>query len=82
MRMEGHALHDSAKYVPTDLLDKWKEKDPIANYKSLLYEKKLLDKKTENNLIEQINKEVSNGVRWAEKSPFPDPATLTEGVYA
>ena len=82
MRMEGHALHDSAKYVPTDLLDKWKEKDPIANYKSLLYEKKLLDKKTENNLIEQINKEVSNGVRWAEKSSFPDPATLTEGVYA
>ena len=57
-------------------------KDTIANYKSLLYEKKLLDEKTENNLIEQIDKEVSNGVRWAEKSPFPDPTTLTEGVYA
>ena len=48
----------------------------------LLYEKKLLDEEPENNLIKQIDKEVSNGARWAGNSPFPDPATLTEGVYA
>ena len=69
-------------YTGTNKIDFREEKDPIANYRSLLYEKELLDEETENNLIEQIDKEVSNGMRWAENSPFPDPATLTEGVYA
>ena len=32
--------------------------------------------------MEQINKEVSDGEQWAENSPYPDPSTLTEGVYA
>ena len=57
-------------------------KELKQNYKSLLYEKELLDEQTEKSLIKQIDKEISAGVLWAEKSPFPDPATLTEGVYA
>ena len=82
MRMEGHALHDSAEYVPKELLDEWKEKDPIENYKTMLYEKGILNKQTEKILMEQINKEVSDCEQWAENSPYPDPSTLTEGVYA
>ena len=82
MRMEGHALHDSAEYVPVELLDKWSKKDPISTYKSLLYEKQLLDDETERNLINQIENEVSDGVLWAENSPYPHPNTLTDGVYA
>ena len=38
MRMRGHAEHDDASYVPKELLDKWKKKDPI-----LLCEKRLLE---------------------------------------
>ncbi len=82
MRMQGHALHDSAEYVPTELLDKWRKQDPISNYKTLLYEKQLLDDQTERNIITQIQQEVSDGVLWAENSPYPDPSTLTDGVYA
>ena len=82
MRMEGHALHDSAEYVPVELLDKWTKKDPISTYKRLLYEKQLLDDETERNLIKQIENEVSDGVLWAENSPYPHPNTLTDGVYA
>ena len=82
MRMEGHALHDSAEYVPKELLDTWEEKDPIENYKLMLYKKQILNKKTEKLLIQQIDIEVSNGEQWAENSPYPDPSTLTEGVYA
>jgi TPP-dependent pyruvate/acetoin dehydrogenase alpha subunit len=29
----------------------------------------------------QILGEVDEAVAWAEKSPFPDPATLLDGVY-
>jgi TPP-dependent pyruvate/acetoin dehydrogenase alpha subunit len=82
MRMEGHALHDSAEYVPTEMLDKWRKQDPISNYKSLLHNKQLLDDQTERSLTKQIENEVSDGVLWAENSPYPDPSTLTDGVYA
>ena len=30
MRMEGHAVHDDAFYVPRELLAAWRERDPIA----------------------------------------------------
>ena len=28
-----------------------------------------------------IRQEVDDAVAWAESSPFPDPATLLDGVY-
>jgi pyruvate dehydrogenase E1 component alpha subunit len=29
----------------------------------------------------RIRGEIDEAVAWAEKSPFPDPATLLDGVY-
>jgi TPP-dependent pyruvate/acetoin dehydrogenase alpha subunit len=28
-----------------------------------------------------VHREVDEGVAWAEQSPYPDPATLLDGVY-
>src|SRR6201747_1086693 len=33
LRMEGHAVHDDASYVPRELFEKWAERDPIARYR-------------------------------------------------
>ena len=30
LRMEGHAVHDDAFYVPPDMLAAWRERDPVA----------------------------------------------------
>ena len=30
LRMEGHAVHDDAFYVPPELLAAWRERDPVA----------------------------------------------------
>ncbi|MEK6559015.1 MAG: thiamine pyrophosphate-dependent enzyme, partial [Planctomycetota bacterium] len=38
MRMHGHSEHDSAKYVPRELLEEWKKKDPILNLDKYLLE--------------------------------------------
>ena len=32
MRMHGHSAHDGAEYVPKELMNEWKEKDPVINF--------------------------------------------------
>src|SRR5512145_2090799 len=38
LRMEGHAVHDDAFYVPKELFESWAEKDPIERFRSWLRE--------------------------------------------
>jgi pyruvate dehydrogenase E1 component alpha subunit len=82
MRMMGHAIHDGAEYVPRELLEAWEKRNPI-----LLYERKLLDEGVADQIeIDEIRQrcevEVTDAIDFAEKSPFPDAATVTDGVYA
>src|SRR5574339_506478 len=36
MRMHGHSEHDPAKYVPHELLEEWRKKDPLLKAERLL----------------------------------------------
>src|SRR5512146_750646 len=36
MRMKGHAIHDAAQYVPKDLFEYWRARDPIARFENYL----------------------------------------------
>src|ERR1700736_1536674 len=36
MRMRGHAQHDPAEYVPKDMFEYWKQRDPIVLYEKFL----------------------------------------------
>ncbi len=38
LRMEGHAIHDDASYVPKELFERWGERDPIERYRAWLHE--------------------------------------------
>jgi 2-oxoisovalerate dehydrogenase E1 component len=42
-RMRGHEEASGVKYVPQALFDKWKEKDPIANFEQFLLDEGVLD---------------------------------------
>jgi len=80
-RMTGHSAHDGADYVPPGLFEEWAKRDPIAR----LEEKMLAERWTERDALDQmhaaIRQEVDEAVAWAENSPYPDPATLLDGVY-
>ncbi len=43
MRMRGHAQHDPAEYVPKELFEFWKARDPIEQYERRLAADGLLD---------------------------------------
>src|SRR5262249_43414564 len=36
LRMEGHAVHDDAFYVPKELFEQWAARDPLERYRAWL----------------------------------------------
>jgi len=82
LRMEGHAIHDDASYVPPELRSAWAERDPIARFDGWLRANVGLDDGEAEALASGVRAEVDEAVERAEASPWPDPATLTDGVVA
>lgn len=81
MRMQGHALHDGAEYVPKDKLASWELRDPVSLFRSKLQAAGL----GESVLLEieaRVEREMDKAIAYAEGSPYPDAATVAEGVYA
>jgi pyruvate dehydrogenase E1 component alpha subunit len=82
LRMEGHAVHDDAFYVPKELFEHWAEQDPIERYRRWLYAYAELSDQEEDEIKVGVKKHLNEALEKAEASPLPDPATLLEGVYA
>ena len=80
-RMTGHSAHDGAEYVPSGMFEEWAKRDPIARLEEKMLAERWTDRETIDSLRAQIRREVDEAVAWAEKSPYPDPATLLDGVY-
>jgi TPP-dependent pyruvate/acetoin dehydrogenase alpha subunit len=82
MRMQGHAQHDDARYVPKELIESWAQKDPIARYRRHLVERGIATDTELDEIDAQTKAYASAEADLAEFSPMPDPATVTRGVYA
>jgi len=82
MRMQGHAQHDDARYVPKELVDRWSARDPIALYRRQLIETGTAKEKELDDIDRMTKRYAAEEADLAEKSPMPDPATVTRGVYA
>ncbi len=81
MRMRGHAEHDDASYVPRELLDEWRGRDPIQGFEGYLRERGVPEGRLKE-VETQVFKEIEEAVEFAEKSPFPDGLEALEGVFA
>jgi pyruvate dehydrogenase E1 component alpha subunit len=82
LRMEGHAVHDDAFYVPKQMFESWAENDPIERFRSWLRENADMSDEEEGEIAADVKKALNDALKRAEDSPLPDPATLTQGVYA
>jgi TPP-dependent pyruvate/acetoin dehydrogenase alpha subunit len=82
LRMEGHAVHDDAFYVPKDMFERWAEHDPIERFRQWLKENADLREDEEDELSAEIKKVLIDAIKRAEESPLPDGSTVTEDVYA
>lgn len=81
MRMLGHAAHDDARYVPSELLGEWEEKDPIFRYEQVLRDQGLLTPEVQGQIEARVMADLEDAQAFAMGSPLPDPDDLERGVY-
>ncbi len=81
MRMRGHAQHDPAEYVPPEMFEYWKKRDPIARHEKFLLDEKLLDAQGKAEIEKKISALLEKEREFAENSPLPPPELAAQGVY-
>jgi TPP-dependent pyruvate/acetoin dehydrogenase alpha subunit len=81
MRMKGHAQHDPADYVPKDMFEHWKARDPLVRHEKYLTENKIWDDKKKAEIDARIERELDEDQKFAEESPLPPPELAEQGVY-
>src|SRR3954451_12441411 len=82
LRMEGHAVHDDAFYVPKEMFERWAENDPLERFRAWLRDNADMSDEEEEQIGADVKKTLNDALKRAEDSPLPDPSTLTEGVFA
>ena len=82
LRMEGHAVHDDAFYVPKELFEEWAKRDPIERYRTWLHEHVGMTDDESLEITSSVKQILNDAAQRAEASPLPDPATLVDGVFA
>ena len=80
-RMKGHAQHDPAEYVPKEMFEYWKARDPIARFEKYLTDNKLWTEADRKEILARIEREIAEDQKFAEESPMPPPEMAAEGVY-
>ncbi|MGI8802847.1 MAG: thiamine pyrophosphate-dependent dehydrogenase E1 component subunit alpha [Solirubrobacteraceae bacterium] len=77
MRMHGHAAHDDMRYVPPELVDHWRARDPID-----LEERRLAAAGVDTApLRADIDRRLDAALDEALALPMPAAETATDGVF-
>ena len=82
LRMEGHAVHDDASYVPREMLEEWAKRDPLERFRSWLRENADFSDEEEDEIRGEVKKLLNDALKRADESALPDGSSLLEGVYA
>jgi TPP-dependent pyruvate/acetoin dehydrogenase alpha subunit len=80
-RMTGHSAHDDAGYVPDEMFEEWKKKDPIVRYETSLLEERVVTRDDIERMQKEIDAIIDDAVEWAENEPYPTAGDLTKNVY-
>jgi pyruvate dehydrogenase E1 component alpha subunit len=82
LRMHGHGAHDDMSYVPDELFEEWKQRDPIDRYGRALAEEHGFSQEELDSVRESAEGEVAEAAERALASPMPKPELAFEGVFA
>ncbi|MGH8999090.1 MAG: thiamine pyrophosphate-dependent enzyme, partial [Acidimicrobiia bacterium] len=73
---------DPADYVPKELLEQWEARDPVLLFERRLVEAGYLDAEEAKRIKDETRTFVIGEMRATQEMPYPDPATVEEGLYA
>ncbi len=78
-RRAGHAEHDDQRYVDPALLAQWAEKDPLPRFEAWMAQRGW---KPDSSLPTRLEARLQTSAEAALAAPWPDPETLTRGVFS
>jgi pyruvate dehydrogenase E1 component alpha subunit len=81
-RFRGHSISDPGVYRSKDELSKCMEKDPILTFFKTLADSGLINDQQYEALDKEQKDLVLAAMKFADESPWPDPITLGEDVFA
>lgn len=81
-RFEGHYAGEPEVYRERDEVQEYRKKDPILRFRKQLVSKKAAGKDELEAIDVEIQKEMTDAVKFAKNSPEPDPGTAMEYIYA
>jgi pyruvate dehydrogenase E1 component alpha subunit len=80
-RFRGHSMADPEEYRSKEEVAQWRERDPIPAFAAQLEREGMLSADRREQIDRDALARVDAAVRFAERSPFPEPHTLYEDVY-
>ncbi|HEX9080791.1 MAG TPA: thiamine pyrophosphate-dependent dehydrogenase E1 component subunit alpha [Holophagaceae bacterium] len=78
-RLSGHAEHDDQRYVDRALLETWRQRDPIPCFEAWMAQRHWTP---DPDLGSRLEADLALAADRALAAPWPDPGTLSTGVFA
>ena len=81
-RFKGHSISDPGLYRTKDDLKLRMQRDPIIIFQQTLIEHGVMDAETIKKMDQEMRQRVIEAIDYADRSPWPDPISLEEDVFA
>lgn len=81
-RFRGHSISDPGLYRSKDNLKECMQRDPILLLQQVLLDEGMIEQETIKQMDKEEREKVVEAMKYAEESPWPDPITLEEDVFA
>ena len=81
-RFHGHGTSGDCPYRSKEEEEHWKQKCPIETLKEKLLKDRVITNGEYLRLLQEVRLTIDKAVRFAEDSPYPDPETVREYLFA
>ncbi|EAZ82142.1 pyruvate dehydrogenase (acetyl-transferring) E1 component subunit alpha [Algoriphagus machipongonensis] len=80
-RYKGHSMSDPQKYRTKEEVEEYKQRDPVEQVLKTIQDNKILSEDEIKEIVDKVKKKVTDAVKFAEESPWPDGQDAFKDVY-
>jgi pyruvate dehydrogenase E1 component alpha subunit len=80
-RYKGHSISDPQKYRTKEEVDEYKQRDPLQTVLDTIVSKKYATQEEIDAINKRVNDTVTESVKFAEESPWPDDSEVYKDIY-
>jgi pyruvate dehydrogenase E1 component alpha subunit len=80
-RYKGHSMSDPQKYRTKEEVEEYKQRDPMEQVLATIKENNILTEEELEEIVKGVKQKVTDAVKFAEESPWPDGQDAFKDVY-